>query len=86
MISDAGLMVSKCLGASPIKDRHMHSVLNFLLLAEPQAEDEYMISDVDLIVNKYVSVPRDMGSLNCAAFVAGIVKGALDNAGFPARC
>jgi trafficking protein particle complex subunit 5 len=51
----------------------------------PQAEDEYMISDVDLMVNKYVSVPKDMGGLNCAAFVAGIVKGALDNAGFPAR-
>ncbi len=44
-----------------------------------------MISDVDLFVNKYVSVPKDMGGLNCAAFVAGIVKGALDNAGFSAR-
>lgn len=44
-----------------------------------------MISDVDLMVNKYISVPKDMGGLNCAAFVAGIVKGALDNAGFPAR-
>ena len=50
-----------------------------------QAEDEYMISDVDLWVNKYVSVPKDMGGLTCAAFVAGIVKGCLDNAGFPAR-
>ena len=45
-----------------------------------------MISDTDLFVNKYISVPKDMGGLNCAAFVAGIVKGALDNAGFPARC
>ena len=45
-----------------------------------------MISDTDLFVNKYVSVPKDMGGLNCAAFVAGIVKGALDNSGFPARC
>jgi trafficking protein particle complex subunit 5 len=50
-----------------------------------QAEDEYMISDVDLFVNKYISVPRDMGQLNCAAFVAGIVKGVVDSAGFPAR-
>mmetsp|Transcript_6631 Transcript_6631/g.19116 ORF Transcript_6631/g.19116 Transcript_6631/m.19116 type:complete len:197 (+) Transcript_6631:324-914(+) len=49
------------------------------------AEDEYMISDVDLWVNKYVSVPKDMGGLTCAAFIAGIVKGCLDNAGFPAR-
>ena len=45
-----------------------------------------MISDIDLFVNKYVSVPRDMGGLTCAAFIAGIVRGCLDNAGFPARC
>lgn len=50
-----------------------------------QAEDEYMISDYDLFINKYISVPKDLGQLNCAAFVAGIVKGVLDGAGFPAR-
>ena len=50
-----------------------------------QAEDEYMISDTEVFVNKYISVPRDMGQLNCAAFIAGIVKGVLDGAGFPAR-
>ena len=50
-----------------------------------QAEDEYMISDYDLFVNKFISVPKDMGQLNCAAFVAGIVKGTLEGAGFPAR-
>ena len=44
-----------------------------------------MISDFDLYVTKYISVPKDMGQLNCAAFVAGIVKGALEGAGFPAR-
>ena len=44
-----------------------------------------MISDNDLFVNKFISVPRDMGQLNCAAFVAGIVRGVLDGAGFPAR-
>ncbi|PRW33865.1 Trafficking particle complex subunit 5 [Chlorella sorokiniana] len=49
------------------------------------AEDEYMISDTDLFVTKFVSVPREMGHLNPAAFVAGIVRGALDGAGFPAR-
>lgn len=51
-----------------------------------QAEDEYMISDYDLFVNKYISVPKDFGQLNCAAFVAGIVKGVLEGAGFSARC
>ncbi len=50
-----------------------------------QAEDEYMISDYDLFVIKFVSVPKEMGHLNCAAFVAGVVKGVLDGAGFPAR-
>lgn len=50
------------------------------------AEDEYMISDFDLPVTKFVSVPREMGHLNCNAFVAGVVRGVLDGAGFPARC
>lgn len=50
-----------------------------------QADDEYMLSDVDLFVNRYISVPKDMGQLNCAAFIAGILKGALQGAGFPAR-
>ena len=34
---------------------------------------------------RYVSVPKEMGHLNPAAFVAGIVCGALEGAGFPAR-
>jgi hypothetical protein len=50
-----------------------------------QADDEYMISDHDLLVNRYISVPRDMGGLNCGSFAAGIVEGVLKSAGFPAR-
>lgn len=49
------------------------------------ADDEYMISDHDLLVNRYISVPRDMGHLNCGSFAAGIVEGVLKSAGFPAR-
>mmetsp|Transcript_12057 Transcript_12057/g.33900 ORF Transcript_12057/g.33900 Transcript_12057/m.33900 type:complete len:192 (-) Transcript_12057:459-1034(-) len=49
------------------------------------AEDEFMISDRDLLVNRFISVPKDMGQLNCGTFVAGIVKGVLDSAGFPSR-
>ena len=49
------------------------------------ADDEFMISDRDLLVNKFISVPKDMGHLNCGAFVAGIVKGILDSSGFPSR-
>ncbi|KAG0649029.1 Trafficking particle complex subunit 5 [Hyphodiscus hymeniophilus] len=47
--------------------------------------DEYMISDNEPLVNQYISVPREMNQLNCAAFVAGIVEGVCDGAGFPAR-
>lgn len=74
--------------------QHCHTLMTFvcttfavslLHCAGAQAEDEYMISDYDLFVNKFISVPKDMGALNCAAFVAGIVKGVLDGAGFRAR-
>ena len=44
-----------------------------------------MISDNDPLVNQYISVPKEMNQLNCAAFVAGIVVGVCDGAGFPAR-
>eukprot|EP00898_Chlorokybus_atmophyticus_P003694 jgi/Chlat1/4325/Chrsp29S04607 len=47
-------------------------------------EDEYMISEKELLVNRFISVPKDLGHLNCGAFVAGIVRGVLDSAGFPA--
>eukprot|EP01095_Lingulamoeba_sp_RSL-Kostka_P017479 TRINITY_DN908_c2_g2_i1.p1 TRINITY_DN908_c2_g2~~TRINITY_DN908_c2_g2_i1.p1 ORF type:complete len:179 (+),score=33.82 TRINITY_DN908_c2_g2_i1:176-712(+) len=43
---------------------------------------DYMIVDYAPIVNKYISVPNDAGQLNCASFVAGIVKGILDSADF----
>ena len=50
------------------------------------AEDEYMISDPDLPLNRAISVPRDFGGLNAGgAFAAGVVAGALAAAGFPAR-
>ncbi|KAG5376238.1 hypothetical protein IGI04_040834 [Brassica rapa subsp. trilocularis] len=37
-------------------------------------EDEYMISEKELLVNRCISIPKDMGTFNCGAFVAGIVK------------
>ncbi|KAL2053513.1 hypothetical protein ABVK25_006165 [Lepraria finkii] len=36
---------------------------------------EYMIVDNEPFVNQYISVPKEMNQLNCAAFVAGIVEG-----------
>ena len=34
-----------------------------------------MIVDNEPLVNQYISVPKEMSQLNCAAFVAGIVEG-----------
>ena len=53
--------------------------------SNPETPDEYMIIDNEPLVNQYVSVPRDMSQLNCAAFVAGVVEGVCDGADFPAR-
>lgn len=53
--------------------------------SDPAKPDEYMIIDNEPLVNAYVSVPRDMSQLNCAAYVAGIVEGVCDGAAFPAR-
>ena len=48
-------------------------------------DDEYMIYDNEPVTNKFVSVPKDLGQLNVAAYVAGMVAGVLEGAGFPAR-
>jgi len=42
-----------------------------------------MLFDNEPMVNTYISLPREMSSLNCAAFVAGIIEGVCDGAGFP---
>ncbi|KAL9109845.1 MAG: hypothetical protein Q9227_005548 [Pyrenula ochraceoflavens] len=47
---------------------------------------EYMIIDNEPLVNKFVSVPREMSQLNCAAWVAGLVEGVCDAAGLSAEC
>lgn len=41
-----------------------------------------MIHENSPVTNTFVSVPADMGQLNCAAFVAGIIAGMLDSARF----
>ena len=41
-----------------------------------------MVTDNEPLVNSYVSVPREMSQLNCAAFVAGIIEGVCDASGF----
>ena len=44
-------------------------------------EDEFMIIEKSPMVNTYISSPP----CNCAAFIAGIVRGVLEGAQFPAR-
>ncbi|KAI4163432.1 MAG: hypothetical protein LQ342_002939 [Letrouitia transgressa] len=48
------------------------------------ANNEYMISDNEPLVNQYISVPKEMNQLNCAAFVAGVIEGVCDGCGMKA--
>ena len=48
-------------------------------------EKTYYIIDADPIINSFISVPKDKGSLNCAAFVAGIIEAVLVGANFSAQ-
>ena len=43
-----------------------------------------MIRESKPLTNTFISVPSDMGSLNCASYVAGIIAGILDSANFKA--
>ncbi|KAA6408486.1 MAG: TRAPP I complex [Lasallia pustulata] len=48
-------------------------------------DNEYMIADNEPLVNTYVSVPKEMSQLNCAAFVAGVLEGVCEAAGLGAQ-
>ncbi|CBZ53943.1 transport protein particle component Bet3 domain-containing protein [Neospora caninum Liverpool] len=54
------------------------------LLKAQDNELEYMINDKQLLLNKFISIPRDMNHVNCGAFAAGIIEGILCSAEFPA--
>lgn len=45
-------------------------------------ERTYYIIEKESLVNKFISVPKDKGSLNCASFVAGIIEAILCDSGF----
>lgn len=45
----------------------------------------YYIIEKEPLVNKFISVPKDKGSLNCATFTAGLVEAVLTNCGFVSR-
>ncbi|OWF47284.1 trafficking protein particle complex subunit 5-like [Mizuhopecten yessoensis] len=48
-------------------------------------ERTYYIIEAEHLVNKFISVPKDKGKLNCAAFTAGIIEAILNGANFPAK-
>ncbi|CAG2107958.1 unnamed protein product [Medioppia subpectinata] len=48
-------------------------------------ESTYYIIESEPLVNKFISVPKDKGSLNCAAFVAGIIEAVLNESNFSAK-
>jgi len=48
-------------------------------------EKTFYIIEKEPLVNRFISVPKDKGSLNCASFAAGIVEAALDGCNFPAK-
>lgn len=53
-----------------------------------QANDDeciYYLIEKEPITNKYISVPKDKGNLNCASFVAGIIEAALEQCCFASK-
>ncbi|CAH1713179.1 trafficking protein particle complex subunit 5 [Aphis gossypii] len=48
-------------------------------------DSTYYIIEKEPLVNKFISVPKDKGNLNCAVFVGGIIEGILNSSGFNAK-
>ncbi|KAF2486220.1 NO signaling/Golgi transport ligand-binding domain-containing protein [Neohortaea acidophila] len=46
-----------------------------------EKKNEYMIIDNEPLVNSFISIPKEISQLNCAAFVAGIIEGMCDATG-----
>lgn len=45
-------------------------------------ESTYYLMEKEPLVNRFISVPKDKASLNCAVFVAGIIEAVLTGTGF----
>mmetsp|Transcript_747 Transcript_747/g.772 ORF Transcript_747/g.772 Transcript_747/m.772 type:complete len:200 (-) Transcript_747:887-1486(-) len=65
--------------------RHIFNKTADCLERSTENEDEYMIHESSPVTNTYVSVPIDMGQLNCASYISGIITGVLDSSKFEAR-
>jgi hypothetical protein len=84
-------VIAMCMRLALIEIRSAHGLLHTSqppAMPPPQANaatDEYMITDNDLLVQKYISVPKSYATFVPGSIVAGMVRGLLDAAGFPAR-
>ncbi|XP_064386902.1 trafficking protein particle complex subunit 5-like [Halichondria panicea] len=45
----------------------------------------YYLFEDEPLVNKFISVPKDQSSLNCAAFMAGVIEAFLNGTQFPCK-
>ncbi|KPI36100.1 Transport protein particle subunit trs31 [Cyphellophora attinorum] len=48
-------------------------------------KNEYMIIDNTPMTNAYISVPKELSQLSVAAWIAGVIEGVCDGAGFDAK-
>lgn len=55
------------------------------LLKSQDSIYEYMICDKNILLNKFISVPKDYGNINCASYAAGIVEALLCSSEFQAE-
>ena len=69
----------------PLKLFKMIYYLNFTLEHSNDEEGTYYVIEEKPLVNQFISVPKDKGSLNCAAFEAGIIEAVLHGCNFPAK-
>ncbi|KAL3110114.1 hypothetical protein niasHT_015720 [Heterodera trifolii] len=46
---------------------------------------KYFLIEKEPVVNTFISLPKDKGSLNCAAFIAGIIEAFLTESNFPCK-
>ncbi len=45
-----------------------------------------MIIDNDPLISRFISTPKELSALNCAAFYCGIIEGILDVNGYVRGC
>jgi len=55
------------------------------LLKGQDKENEYLLNDKNMLLNRFISPTQETGPVNCASYVAGVIEGLLQSAEFPAQ-